>query len=530
MNGISREPRGDSSQQRSHSGTPSSPSNSSISPSSFPSQNSISSQSASRPIPNLPPPPPADRMPPPKGRSNKFKINRKGKAKGHDRKGSTQLEDDWTLEGPPNGNGIAAESSQRYSSELGRPSSRDRRGHLPRGYSQQSSRSLYDSQLTAVPPSQDDRKEKKSIGRGLAKKTSQLFSRSGRDKSQDTSSSHGASHGNASLNLPSTSRQTSYSSATSGESQSTTGSTRHPFAALHRPSSHHSQTRYPRSNHSRRLSQDSANSWQNSRSMRSGSISTHDSPTDLQYLPIPQRQSSHLSASVPTLSRQALPQPLSSAQEAAGGLPSRMSTWFSHLIPTNSTATVPAPPPTETSSNPSPIRRPPSAAASFLNAARQRAVDGVRHLLDSEAAPDKCPDTMWVMGVAHPGWRPVTPTGSPGRRISDLPANNESQREAGMKENSLSASRVDPATLRRSSWKRKEAATTSPPARGFGIFSASSLSLALPAAMSGSPSRDNDPKGPPADSPSKARKMKNEKEVLKWPDLCESHKAMMNSS
>lgn len=476
--------------------TPSPPSApSSLSPSSLPSESSHAS--SFRRTTNLPQPPPADRVPPPRHRnptSNKFKLGRsKTKEKGHKRQGSAQvdeLEDDWLIEG----------------------------GTLPRRESEDFVRTpeltppLFDSQLTEVPRKEDKKDKKGGRGRGLAKKTSQLFSRS-RDK--ESGSGAISPENGSSLHLPSTSRQNSHtSSITSNESSSS-----RPFA-LTRPSSSSSRPKSPRSSHSRRLSQDSASSWQAPppRPLRSGSTSTYDSPTETTHLPIPQRQASNLSASVPTLSRNALPQP--SSVPDSGAFPSRMSTWFSHLLPSSSTTSVPVAPLDPPSAS-SPQRKPASAAASFLNAARQRAVDGVRHLLDSEAAPDKCPDTMWVMGVPHPGWRPSTPLESPAGVFGDeVEILDKERRGSGSSGRPSPPSRGDPGTLRPATWKRKDSQPTSPPAKGFGnLFSTSTLSLALPAAIS-SPTKDAE-RSTVVDSPSKGKKAKQEKEVIKWPDQCE---------
>jgi cysteine protease ATG4 len=384
---------------------------------------------------------------------------------------------------------------------------------------------MFDSQMTEVPIQTDVSrdKEKKSKSRGLAKKTSQLFSRSS-SKDKGAEGDHGGS--SASLRLPNSSRQTSYSSAGSIDSASSTSSSfRHPMAGLHRPPSNQSQDRSPKSNHSRRLSQDSGTSWTGQpRSIRSGSSSAFTSPTESNHLPIPSRQNSQLSASVPSLSRQGLPQP-APGQDAGGNFPSRMSTWFSHLIPSASTASVPAPAP-QLSSSASP-RKPTSAAASFLNAARQRAVDGVRHLLDSEAQPDKCPDPMWVMGVAHPGWRPDTPidlNGSPSSSIARSGNDNVSESDPPLR-----SGEPDPSDTVRP--KRKDNLPISPPAKGFGnLFSASTLSLALPASITqGSPSKDTENRSAsPMESPSKQRRGK-EKEVLKWPENCKCSVGILNN-
>ena len=239
--------------------------------------------------PNLPPPPPPDRLPPPKGRSikdgaGKFKLGKKkSKAPPADvgRSSAAMDDEEWTFEGSsgdPRINGhshIPTISTSRASVEM--PAGADA--------------AMYDSQLTEVPSNssykaKDKEKEKKmSKGRGLAKKTSRLFMRDkDKDRDRDRSSERDKERESgvispgsqsSSLNLPSGSRQTSYSSMASGESYasaSTANGSSHRLA-LHRPMSAASNQRFSTiataaSFHSRRLSQDSHNSWQ-ARSVRS---------------------------------------------------------------------------------------------------------------------------------------------------------------------------------------------------------------------------------------------------------------------
>lgn len=230
----------------------------------------------------------------------------------------------------------------------------------------------------------------------------------------------------------------------------------------------------------------------------------------------------NLSASVPTLSRRALPQPAppDMAQARSGdNFPSRMSSWFSHLLPSSSYAndTQVANGSTSAVNPPSPARKGPSAAASFLDAARRKAVDGMRNLLDSEAQPDKCPDTIWVMGVGHPGWRPTTPGG----KSSSVPLEGEAETErrgSGSSGKPSPPAKLDHGGLRPTAWSRKSnaaAATTSPQKGLGGIFSSSTVSLALPA---GSPSKDIDGRPGAAESPGRAKRERREKEVIKWPE------------
>ncbi|WWC85959.1 uncharacterized protein L201_000829 [Kwoniella dendrophila CBS 6074] len=515
--------------------------------------------------PNLPTPPPSDRRPPPKGRTGQhqngghklMKSLRKGKERDRQVQSTGDIEEDWTLEGipPPSSfHGITPKLEGRRASSdttqtVGSSTSSIREGHG-----------------SEIPPKDViDRKEKKSKGRGIVKKTSRLFSR---DKENEKSPEYEQSNGTSSLNPIPTTRQTSYSSAHSSDSHNTTA-TGHSvkrnnlsqFPSVNRPVSSHSRPKSPNKlkSHSRRASQDSsASSWR-ARSVRTGSSPHEPYASSDVGVPIPSRRGSSLSASVPGLSRDSLPQPGSTSGTSSSihppsvnsrspdTFPSRMSTWFSHLLPSTSTTTIQegssmispplsisttdSPPPLP----PSPMRKPPSAAASFLNAARQRAVDGVRHLLDSEAQPDKCPDTIWVMGVGHTGWRPTTPNASSSSvNLPDLQdpavssgAVEDRERRGSAESNKLSPpSKNDVGALRPSAWskKQKEQSATSkanpsstPPPRGFSnLFTASTLSLALPASISGgSPSKEGSNAN---ESPGKSRKDRKEKEILRWPD------------
>jgi cysteine protease ATG4 len=161
-----------------------------------------------------------------------------------------------------------------------------------------------------------------------------------------------------------------------------------------------------------------------------------------------------------------------------------------------------------------------------LYAARQKAVDGMRHLLDSEAQPDKSPDTIWVMGVGHPGYRPSTPVDSPTSLAGDLPPEGFFQRRGSSSSGKASPPiKSDQANLRPAVWPKKKDPNQagSPPPKGFGnIFSTSTLSLALPNATS-SPSKDVDARAvAQADSPSRGKR--KDKEVLRWPEQCESRR------
>ncbi|WVO18447.1 hypothetical protein L204_106164 [Cryptococcus depauperatus] len=439
---------------------------------------------------NLPSPPPPDRLPPPKGRPRqKFKILGKQKDRGR-RDVEPELDDGWTLEGNTETHvqEHAGDSVERNSMDVRRAIDQDR-----------------DTQVYEIAIKEEEKKEKRSKGRQLVKKTSRLF---GRDK--DKSESNSANTNGSSAILPL--RQIS---SVSGEAQAT--ASRHlPSAFLNRQTSLQTKSRPSRDSFSqqrypRRTSHDSQVSWQASRSIlsyTSQDTMVESSPTNGLGLPIPQRQG----ASIPTLSRLSLPQPAGSSNSLRSPetFPAKMSTWFSHLLST-----------TESSAGLSetiisPIRKQPSVASSLFNAARQKAVEGVRHLLDSEATPDKCMETIWVRGVDHLGWRPVTPENGPLALPVEYPENRRS---------SVSSNRPSPTVFRPSSWRRSNAPhpahvfppQPNSPAAGScpntsitNLFNGSALSLALPG---GSPSMDRE-KYDGGDSPSK----KKGKEAVRWPE------------
>lgn len=455
----------------------------------------------------LPQPPPADRQPAAKARSTgpqqtRFTLRRKDKDKDKDkRKLATgeEGEEDWTLEG-------MTEKSRHGHDVLISPPSREDLRTIPINTVEEPA-SLFDSQMTEV-PAKEKEKEKKSRGRGLVKKTSKLFLRGDRERDRDK-----GEMASASLAPRGGERQQSYSSATSNDSAVTSASSSNasiPMASVTRAP--------PPSGHSRRLSHDSQYSWQGAQSVRSN-ISSNQ-PTGMES----RRMSNSLSASVPALSRNSLPQPGQNARVGTQEtIPSRMSSWFTNFLPSTSSATIfesQASQDQQQASSSSPARKGPSAAASFLYAARQKAVDGVRNLLDSEAQPDKSPDTIWLMGVGHPGYRPSSPFDSPNPSLADLPTEvpgpgqRRGSSSSGTSMSIASPSfKADQAALRPAVWpKRRDPMTaTSPPAKGIGnLFSPSSLSLALPTS---SPQKDTG-----LDSPGKGKK--KDREVLKWPEQC----------
>jgi cysteine protease ATG4 len=470
----------------------------------------------------LPAPPPADRLPPPKarsagpGQSQRFTLRRKDKDKEKDKDKRKPIpaedgEEDWTIEGTT-GTGTGTGTDRRHGHDvlISPPSKEDLRTAPIR---LEEPVDLFDSQLTEVPSKEMEKK--KSRGRGLVKKTSKLFLRGGGDRDKDIS---------ASLAPRPSERQQSYSSATSNDSAITSASSSNAsiqIASVSRAP--------PPSGHSRRLSHDSQFSWQGAQSIRSAPSANQ--PTGLETRRM--SNSNNLSASVPALSRISLPQPGQSSR-GPETIPSRMSSWFTNLLPSTSSATIFESPATQDQqpTTSSPARKGPSAAASFLYAARQKAVDGVRNLLDSEAQPDKSPDIIWVMGVGHPGYRPSSPFDSPNSSAADLPTVVEGQvgkrrgsSSSGTSMNVASPSfKTDQAALRPAVWpkRRDPAQVTSPPPKGIGnLFSASSLSLALP---SSSPQKDSNQ----LDSPGKGKR--KDREVIKWPEQCKLHPSFSESS
>jgi cysteine protease ATG4 len=460
----------------------------------------------------LPAPPPADRLPPPKarsagpGQSQRFTLRRKDKEKEKEKDKRKPIpaedgEEDWTIEGTT-GTGTGTGTDRRHGHDvlISPPSKEDLRTAPIR---LEEPVDLFDSQLTEVPSKEMEKK--KSRGRGLVKKTSKLFLRGGGDRDKDIS---------ASLAPRPSERQQSYSSATSNDSAITSASSSN--ASIQMASVSRAP---PPSGHSRRLSHDSQFSWQGAQSIRSATSANQ--PTGLETRRM--SNSNNLSASVPALSRNSLPQPGQSSR-GPETIPSRMSSWFTNLLPSTSSATIFESPATQDQkpTTSSPARKGPSAAASFLYAARQKAVDGVRNLLDSEAQPDKSSDIIWVMGVGHPGYRPSSPFDSPNSSAADLPTVVEGQvgkrrgsSSSGTSMNVASPSfKTDQAALRPAVWpkKRDPAQATSPPPKGIGnLFSASSLSLALP---SSSPQKDPNQ----LDSPGKGKR--KDREIIKWPEQC----------
>lgn len=472
-----------------------------------------SSSSHSHKAGKLPAPPPPDRQPAGKGKSagpgghQRFKVlGRKGREKRRS-VGAVDDDEDWTIAGLNGEVGPAARENipSHGHDVLISPPSPSRHDQSTRAAQQSlddSAAALFDSQLTEVP------KEKKSKGRGLVKKTSRLFSR---DKDKDAIVVPGSS---ASLAPSKADRQSSYSSNDSAVTTSSAASSRPPSAARNGNNT--------KSGHLRRLSQDSQFSWHAAAqgSVRSGVSSIREMSGEGKGA-----TGNNLSASVPGLNRHALPQPgpgpSSRGQET---IPSRMSSWITNFLPSSTGTAESSSAPAEPQAS-SPARKGPSAAANFLYAARQKAVDGMRHLLDSEAQPDKSPDTIWVMGVGHPGYRPSTPVESPKSLTGEAPQEAFFQRRRGSNSSGKASPPIksDQANLRPAVWPKKKdpSQAGSPPPKGFGnTFSTSTLSLALPNATS-PPSKEAETRAAQADSPSRGKR--KEKEVIRWPEQCENN-------
>ena len=433
-------------------------------------------------------------------------------------------DDDWTFEG---GHGDDA-AGRRVSESM----------EVVRDMPQPMSYSAAASTVTL--PDQARDKERESKGRRLVKKTSQLFGRKDKDKERDKeriSPNPGSS--SSSVLLPIASRQSSKSSGDSqdlvnqrrplasrvpsGSSTITTngGSSGGGFLGLRRPSQESQAAMGV-------FTANGGGSGGMRQKNRTGSTSTYDSSQDAPspllttgQLPAQRRPSqlaSTSSSSSRTSTQQANPVPAQLPQGPS--VPTRMSAWFSGLISssagsdssTTTQSTEPAISPLRSTA----VNRGPSAAASFLNAARQKAVEGVRNLLDSEAQPDRCTDPIWLMGVSHPGYSPPPPTPPFGQAMHDIP-------ERGRPGSAGSGSHEGPLStpppverekgLRAGFQRRQLDRGQGSPAKGLGqLFGGSTASLV------GSPSKES--VGRADESPNRAKKGK-EKEVLKWPEQCE---------
>ncbi|KAG9024241.1 Cysteine protease atg4 [Tulasnella sp. JGI-2019a] len=103
-------------------------------------------------------------------------------------------------------------------------------------------------------------------------------------------------------------------------------------------------------------------------------------------------------------------------------IPNRLSGWFSTAFPTGSSTDVSQYasliPSLSTSTTIGPSSSPPKqkAIGGFLGAAKHpaRGLGGgiekaVRYFLDSDAQPDMSTESIWIMGVKHPGYEPPSP-------------------------------------------------------------------------------------------------------------------------
>lgn len=110
----------------------------------------------------------------------------------------------------------------------------------------------------------------------------------------------------------------------------------------------------------------------------------------------------------------------SSSNARLTDLPSRLSGWFSHTFSASSTdLSLPHLLSQQHLSSSSPKGK----GSALLTAAKHgqgHLTKAMRYLLDSDAIPDKCVDSIWLLGVEHPGYE-QSPTLTPaaiGRRSS----------------------------------------------------------------------------------------------------------------
>ncbi|KAH8091391.1 peptidase family C54-domain-containing protein [Cristinia sonorae] len=99
----------------------------------------------------------------------------------------------------------------------------------------------------------------------------------------------------------------------------------------------------------------------------------------------------------------------SSSSARLTDFPSRLSGWFSHTFSTStSDLTLPS-----LLSQQHIQASPKGKGSALLTAAKHgtRHLDkAVRYLMDSDATPDKCTDSIWILGVEHPGYEPTSPS------------------------------------------------------------------------------------------------------------------------
>ncbi|KIP05763.1 hypothetical protein PHLGIDRAFT_107790 [Phlebiopsis gigantea 11061_1 CR5-6] len=110
----------------------------------------------------------------------------------------------------------------------------------------------------------------------------------------------------------------------------------------------------------------------------------------------------------------------SSSANRITDLPSRLSGWFSHTFSTSSTdLSLPQLLSQQHLTSTSPKGK----GSALLTAAKHgkgHLDKAMRYLLDSDAVPDNCADSIWLLGVEHPGYEPghTLPTATIGRRSS----------------------------------------------------------------------------------------------------------------
>ena len=106
----------------------------------------------------------------------------------------------------------------------------------------------------------------------------------------------------------------------------------------------------------------------------------------------------------------------SASSSRLSDLPTRISGWFNHTFSASSSdlslSNILA-----NSHSSSKVKLPPN----FLSAMPARAV---RYIFDTDSAPDKSPDPIWLLGILHPPsdhppQRPATPPSSPAAKLSN---------------------------------------------------------------------------------------------------------------
>jgi len=88
-------------------------------------------------------------------------------------------------------------------------------------------------------------------------------------------------------------------------------------------------------------------------------------------------------------------------------IPTRLSGWFQHTF--NSSATDLSLPQLINSGNLPPSSSSPKTKSALLTAAKHgkgQLDKAMRYILDSDAHPDKCTDSIWLLGLQHPGYDP----------------------------------------------------------------------------------------------------------------------------